>query len=284
MVRRIIIFLLLAGTAAASNMNSLYDEFLKPGAESKGYANALTASELGLISIFYNPANLALNEHKLDLYFCRENYYLINDISHLSVAAGARLWDDPVIYSALSWRKLDYFDLVAYDDNENIMMFSTGIRKSSFLFGFNFKYLISVIDSEAVRADYTGWGLDTGFSFLWKSWLASISSFNTTGRVRYPDGFKQDLTRSYQAGISFKGLKDIILYTGWNSILDQDIISLAGSYQLTENFCFSLSGSSRQEAGAGIYFSIRGFFLKYGYLYSLKDLLSHNSFTLSYGF
>lgn len=284
MVKKIIFFVLLASRLGASTMTGLYDEFLKPGAESKGHAYALTASREGLLPLFYNPANLAFLKDSFHFYFSRENFSLVNDITHLCFSAGGRLSDSPPVAAALSWRKLDYFDAVAYDDNENILQ-ATVAWKSSFLrLGASGKYYISQIRSPVLRVDHTGVGLDAGFSVEAGHFLFSFAALNLVARMKYPDGYAEDLESQVNCGLSFTGFENAVLYADASRLFDDNLLGLAASYALAGNIGFFAGVNSDRGVGAGLSFTVRGFSLKYGYCYSLSGLYSDVSFSLSYGF
>ncbi|MBU1077649.1 MAG: hypothetical protein KKH98_10175 [Spirochaetes bacterium] len=283
MVKILIIILLLFQNLCAENVRGLYDEFLKPGAESKGYMEALTASDLGLISVFYNPANIALSANEIDFYFSKENYYLIKDISHMTAGVGSKILEDPVIYAALSWRKFDYFDLLAYDDNENIITFSLGFKKSFLLLGANLKYYHSYLDSSDFHFVASGLGVDAGLSLRFKRFLFSISALNLTAELKYNDEKTVPLKGQYRTGINYEPYKNLLLYLDGSMMGGKNRLNFAADYKLLRALHFSAGVSSEQEAGAGIYFSLNKFIVKYGFSYSLSDSFNRNAITFTFG-
>ncbi|MBN1897952.1 MAG: hypothetical protein JW827_04175 [Spirochaetes bacterium] len=284
MVKYIFLILLFASNLLADNTRSLYHEFLKPGAESRGYAYALTASDLGFISIFYNPANIVSSRNNVNIYFSKENFDYIEDISHLTVGVSFRMLEEPLVYSALSWRQFDLFDLVAYDDNENIVMYTVGTRIKFIDVGINAKYFISKLNSPDLKTDSSGFGFDAGISMTWESLLVSFSAQNIMARIDYSDDYQDRLDIILNAGLRYRLFMDLALYFDAQKLGQDNMINAALAYDLSQTLQFSLGANSRQQIGAGIYFTISSFSIKYGFLYSSDESFQNNSLSFCFGF
>jgi len=282
MVKIILTLLILIENTYAGVYKSLYDEFLKPGAKSKGYSYALTASEMGLVSIFYNPANITFNNNRIGFYFSKENYYLINDISHLTAGISFKLYNEPTIYSAFSWRKFDFFDVVAYDDNENILMWTIGLKREYISIGINCKYFFSHLNSPEIQSDSDGYGFDVGFSFKFNRFLIGVSSFNLFAQMKYNDNYIEKLTPYYNLGINYNISKNLSLYLNGNRLFEENNINFAVGCKLTKSFSFSIGTSTKKIIGSGIYLTINKFSLNYGFLYSINESTDKSSISFSF--
>ncbi len=280
---RIIIFILffcLEGLNA-DNVRSLYDEFYKPGADAKGYVDSLTVSYIGVSSIFYNPANIAMMTSKIDILFSKENYYLVSEISHTTSGIIWHTFYNPDIFLGVSWRKLDFINFLAYDDNENIGMLTAGIHIQNIFIGVNNKIFVSNIESPDFSDKIYGYGLDAGCNYKIHKITVGISIMNLFNFLKYSDEYNDKLGAHYSIGVNYI-LSDVSnIYLSFNNLYSEYTVNTAVDYKIS-NLKFSLGISSNLEIGSGIYFNIKGFSIKYGYAYFILENENKSSISFNY--
>jgi len=276
MVKYIILILLFTiNILWSENIKGLYDEFFKPGAESKGFVNSLIASDDGFITIFYNPANIGLMQNKIEFYFSQENHFLINEISHLTTGLIFNYYNLPALYAGLSWRKLNFVEAVGYEDNENILMATTGIKIHSLCFGVNWKYFYSSLNSIFIQSISRGYGIDTGINYSFKRIIFGVSILNLYANLN-SDEKKIKYKSHFGIGAKYFFLKNLFIYATIYKSPVKYIFSTAFNYKL-KYISFSTGISSKKEIGLGIYLLINKFFIKYGYSLQPDENINKNS-------
>ncbi|HMA99370.1 MAG TPA: hypothetical protein VKS21_00145, partial [Spirochaetota bacterium] len=198
----IILTLLVFGIA--QEQNSLYDEFIKPGAESKAYGRALTAYNGNIIALFYNPANIAFLTEDIELYMAVQNSRYIKDIKNITLVAGSGLLRRHSLYTAVGWRQLNYNNAFDHQDNENIISLGSAYSFKKFAIGLTPKLFISRINSSQLKTTGKGFGLDIGLSFRYKKLLLGLSALNIISLIKFDTSNEQSTKPVLNMGASYQ--------------------------------------------------------------------------------
>ncbi len=277
MVILIIFLICLNINLKADYITSIYNEFYRPGVESTATGGEAIFSDSGFTTIFYNPSHLSFVNKKFGFYFSRENFSLMEDISHITVGLFSRVINKPLFYTAISWRRINYLPASGYNDNENIFMLSLSVKYKNFYYGINNKLLLSYIDYPTVNSTPSGTAFDTGFSFIISRFLAGFSILNFYSILKYEDNYKQHFPAVYKLFIEYHFNKIRILL-GFEK---RRIIKLGGGikYKL-KNFETYMGFNSSLMAGFGFGISIKNLKIKYGLSRKINENLMRSSFSL----